>query len=99
MQTVHDQGHDIAAITRSLPTTTPLNDLPAKDLRYRVVATPATAAACLGTPIDPLHHQDHDTWGIAPEKSSFLHHFTEAGALSLTTGIPSSLETPTPQRR
>jgi DNA primase catalytic core len=38
MQTVHDQGHDVAAITRSLVTTTPLNDLPAQDLRYRLVA-------------------------------------------------------------
>jgi hypothetical protein len=38
MQTVHDQGHDVAAITRSLLTTTPLNDLPAQDLRYRLVA-------------------------------------------------------------
>jgi hypothetical protein len=38
MQTVHDQGHDVAAITRSLVTTTPLNDLPAQDLRYRLIA-------------------------------------------------------------
>ena len=38
MQAVHDQGHDVAAITRSLVTTTPLNDLPAQDLRYRLVA-------------------------------------------------------------
>jgi DNA primase catalytic core len=38
MQTVHDQGHDVAAITRSLVTTTPLSDLPAQDLRYRLVA-------------------------------------------------------------
>jgi hypothetical protein len=38
MQTVHNQGHDVAAITRSLVTTTPLNDLPAQDLRYRLVA-------------------------------------------------------------
>jgi DNA primase catalytic core len=38
MQQVHDQGHDVAAITRSLVTTAPLNDLPAQDLRYRLVA-------------------------------------------------------------
>jgi DNA primase catalytic core len=37
MQKVHDQGHDVAAITRGLMTT-PLNDLPAQDLRYRLVA-------------------------------------------------------------
>jgi hypothetical protein len=58
MQTVHDQGHDIAAITRSLPITTPWNDLPAKDLRYRVVAHPGHSGGLPGHPIAPLHHQD-----------------------------------------
>jgi hypothetical protein len=38
IQKVHDQGHDAAAITRWLITATPLNDLPAQDLRYRLVA-------------------------------------------------------------
>jgi hypothetical protein len=38
IQKVHDQGHDAAAITRRLITATPLNDLPAQDLRYRLVA-------------------------------------------------------------
>jgi hypothetical protein len=38
MQQVHDQGHDVAAITRGILTTEPLNDLPAQDLRYRLVA-------------------------------------------------------------
>jgi hypothetical protein len=37
MQKVDDQGHDVAAITRAM-TGTPLNDLPAQDLRYRLVA-------------------------------------------------------------
>jgi hypothetical protein len=37
MQQVHDQGHDVAAITQAV-TRTPLNDLPAQDLRYRLVA-------------------------------------------------------------
>jgi len=37
MQRVDDQGHDVAAITRAV-TRTPLNDLPAQDLRYRLVA-------------------------------------------------------------
>jgi DNA primase catalytic core len=37
MQKVDDQGHDVAAITRAM-TRTPLNDLPAQDLRYRLVA-------------------------------------------------------------
>jgi DNA primase len=37
MQRVDDQGHDVAAIIRAV-TRTPLNDLPAQDLRYRIVA-------------------------------------------------------------
>jgi hypothetical protein len=37
MQRIDDQGHDVAAITRAV-TTTPLNDLPAQDLRYRLAA-------------------------------------------------------------
>jgi DNA primase len=37
MQNIDDQGHDVAAITRAV-TRTPLNDLPAQDLRYRLVA-------------------------------------------------------------
>jgi DNA primase len=37
MQRIDDQGHDVAALTRAV-TTTPLNDLPAQDLRYRLAA-------------------------------------------------------------
>ena len=37
MQTVDDQGHDVAALTGAV-TRTPLNDLPAQDLRYRLAA-------------------------------------------------------------
>jgi DNA primase catalytic core len=37
MQRVDDQGHDVAAIIRAV-TRTPLNDLPAQDLRYRLAA-------------------------------------------------------------
>ena len=37
LQRVDDQGHDVAAITRAV-TRTPLNDLPAQDLRYRLAA-------------------------------------------------------------
>jgi DNA primase len=37
LQTVDDQGHDVAALTRAV-TRTPLNDLPAQDLRYRLTA-------------------------------------------------------------
>jgi DNA primase len=37
MQKIHDQGHDVVALTRAV-TRTPLNDLPAQDLRYRLAA-------------------------------------------------------------
>jgi DNA primase len=37
MQSVDDQGHDVAALARAV-TMTPLNDLPAQDLRYRLAA-------------------------------------------------------------
>jgi DNA primase catalytic core len=37
MQRIDDQGHDVAALTRAV-TRTPLNDLPAQDLRYRLAA-------------------------------------------------------------
>jgi DNA primase catalytic core len=37
LQRVDDQGQDVVAITRAV-TTTPLNDLPAQDLRYRLAA-------------------------------------------------------------
>jgi hypothetical protein len=53
MQTVHDQGHDVAAITRSLVTTTPLNDLPAQDLRYRLVAHLGPGDGPVGTRSTP----------------------------------------------
>jgi hypothetical protein len=52
MQTVHDQGHDVAAITRSLVATTPLSDLPAQDLRYRLVAHLGPGGGLPGHPID-----------------------------------------------
>jgi hypothetical protein len=38
MQRIDDQGHDVPAITQGLVGATPLNDLPAQDLRYRLVA-------------------------------------------------------------
>jgi DNA primase catalytic core len=37
MQEVDDQGHDVAALARAV-TKTPLNELPAQDLRYRLAA-------------------------------------------------------------
>lgn len=49
MQTVHDQGHDVAAITRSLVTATPLSDLPPRICVTDSSPTSGPAAACLGT--------------------------------------------------
>jgi DNA primase len=37
MQKIHNQGHNVVALTRAV-TRTPLNDLPAQDLRYRLAA-------------------------------------------------------------
>jgi len=38
MQDVHSQGHDVAAAARTLVAEEPLGELPAQDLRYRLVA-------------------------------------------------------------
>jgi DNA primase catalytic core len=38
LESLHDQGHDVAAITRNIVTSAPLGELPAQDLRYRLVA-------------------------------------------------------------
>ena len=71
MQRIADQGHDVAVLTRAM-TRTPLNDLPAQDLRYRLVAhldlggRPATA------PGPHLFSQEPDTCGIAPGSCPFL---------------------------
>ena len=37
MQHAHDAGHDVATLTRALVHEEPLGDLPAQDLRYRLV--------------------------------------------------------------
>jgi len=37
MQHAHDAGHDVAALTRALVHQQPLGDLPAQDLRYRLI--------------------------------------------------------------
>jgi DNA primase catalytic core, N-terminal domain/Toprim-like len=52
IQQVHDQGHDAATITRELITATPLNDLPAQDLRYRLVAHLGLSVDLLQPPVD-----------------------------------------------
>jgi len=38
MQDAHSQGHDVATTTRTLVAEEPLGELPAQDLRYRLVA-------------------------------------------------------------
>jgi hypothetical protein len=38
MQDAHSQGHDVATATRTLVAEEPLGELPAQDLRYRLVA-------------------------------------------------------------
>ena len=38
MEHAHSQGHDIATTARTLVTEKPLDELPAQDLRYRLVA-------------------------------------------------------------
>jgi hypothetical protein len=52
LQQVHDQGHDVATITRSLLSTAPLNDLPAQDLRYRLVAHLGLSVDLRQPPVD-----------------------------------------------
>jgi DNA primase len=54
VQQVHDHGHDVAAITTGLITTTPLNDLPAQDLRYRLVAHLGLSVDLPRPPVDTL---------------------------------------------
>ena len=60
LQRVDDQGHDVAALTRAV-TTTPLNDLPAQDLRYRLAAHLDLGDDLQQPPGPHLDGQDHDT--------------------------------------
>ena len=66
MQSVDDQGHDVAALARVV-TRTPLNDLPAQDLRYRLaahldlgddLARPSVDTCTDGTTTRPRPHQE-----------------------------------------
>jgi DNA primase len=66
MQRIDDQGHDVAAITRAM-TRTPLNDLPAQDLRYRLAAhldlgddlqQPPVHTSTANTRTRPRRHQE-----------------------------------------
>jgi hypothetical protein len=66
MQRIDDQGHDVAALTRAV-TRTPLNDLPAQDLRYRLAAhlnlgddpqRPPVHTSTANTPTRPRPHRE-----------------------------------------
>jgi DNA primase catalytic core len=80
IQKVHDQGHDAAAITRGLITATPLNDLPAQDLRYRLVAH-------LGLSVDP-HQPPVDTTTAKTTKHSEPHRKALACTVATTPTPP-----------
>ena len=90
MQQVHDQGHDVAAVTRSLVTTAPLDDLPAQDLRYRLVAH-------LNLGVDPHPNPvatatANTTTRTASASLRFLTG-NDADAPSVTNRVPSPLPT------
>ena len=80
IQQVHDQGHDAAAITRGLVAATPLNDLPAQDLRYRLVAH-------LGLSFDP-HPSPVDTPTAKTTKHPEPHRKALASAVATTLTPP-----------
>ena len=52
MESLHNQGNDVAAITRDLVSSAPLTELPAQDLRYRLVAHPNLGADLEPFPVD-----------------------------------------------
>ncbi len=73
MQRIDDQGHDVVALTRAV-TRTPLNDLPAQDLRYRLAAhldlgvDPQRSSVDTrtdGTTTRPGPHRTAPAWSVA----------------------------------
>jgi hypothetical protein len=80
MQQVYDQGHDTAAITRRLITATPLNELPAQDLRYRLVAH-------LDLGVDP-HPNPVDTPAAKTTTHPGLHRKARASTVTTTPTPP-----------
>jgi hypothetical protein len=69
MQDAHSQGHDVATATRTLIAEEPLGELPAQDLRYRLVAR-------LNVHIDDSAHvtSPHDSSpGTAQERKQTSH--------------------------
>jgi DNA primase catalytic core len=78
MQSVDDQGHDVAALTRAV-TRTPLNDLPAQDLRYRLAAhldfgvdtqRPSVDTRTDGTTTRPRQHRTAPASSVATRTPS-----------------------------
>jgi DNA primase catalytic core len=78
LQKIDDQGHDVAALTRAV-TTTPLNDLPAQDLRYRLaahidlgdhLARPSVDTRTDGTTIGPGPHRTGPASSVATRTPS-----------------------------
>jgi DNA primase catalytic core len=78
MQSVDDQGHDVAALARAV-TRTPLNDLPAQDLRYRLaahldlgddLARPSVDTRTDGTTIRPRPHRTGPASSVATRTPS-----------------------------
>ena len=77
LQRIDDQGHDVDAITRAV-TRTPLNDLPAQDLRYRLVAhldldvdlprpSVHTSTAKIATPL--RSHREGPAYSVATRRT------------------------------
>ena len=54
LQTANDAGHDVPALTRRLVADAPLGEVPAQDLRYRLVATLPDSTE------PPLHDGEND---------------------------------------
>jgi hypothetical protein len=84
MQTVHDQGLDVAAITRSLVTPHTPERSPGPRSALPTHRHLGPGGGQRGAAARHLHNQDRETGEIAPESSCLLRH-SEPAALSLTT--------------
>ena len=91
MQRVDDQGHDVAAITRAV-TRTPLNDLPAQDLRYRLAAHLDLGDDLQRPPVHTSTAKTTTPAETAPGSCRFLRG-NDADAPSLTKRFLSALAT------
>ena len=88
MQSVDDQGHDVAALTRAV-TMTPLTGLPPRTCDTGSPPTSTSATTGNRRPSPYLDGQDEDTTETAPESCHLLRG-NEADAPTLTKrGMPS----------